>query len=140
MTEEYITQFSEGNEGTFTKKLSQDFSRTESPVLGALPKPDEFLLNPQLRTCSVSVPGTSLNNDSENREPTSDCSLKDPYREVEFSACRTSNLTDPDPEETAHMVTIVQEEIPQCSPGTSSGKQKKSSCTSQPQFRSEFTP
>ena len=39
-----------------------------------------------------------------------------------------------------HMVTRVQEEIPYCSPGTSSGKQKKARSTSQPQFRSENTP
>ena len=38
-----------------------------------------------------------------------------------------------------HMVTAVQEEIPSCSPGNSSGKQKKTSSTSQPQFRSEKT-
>ena len=37
------------------------------------------------------------------------------------------------------MVTGVQEEIPYCSPGTSSGKQKKARSTSQPQFRSENT-
>ena len=35
------------------------------------------------------------------------------------------------------MVTGVQEEIPYCSPGTSSGKQKKARSPSQPQFRSE---
>ena len=38
------------------------------------------------------------------------------------------------------MVTAVQEEIPYCSSGISSGKQKKARSTSQPQFRSENTP
>ena len=38
------------------------------------------------------------------------------------------------------MVTAVQEEIPYCSSGISSGKQKKASSTSQPHFRSENTP
>ena len=37
------------------------------------------------------------------------------------------------------MVTAVQEEIPYCSSGISSGKQKKARSTSQPQFRSEST-
>ena len=37
------------------------------------------------------------------------------------------------------MVMRVQEEIPYCSPGTSSEKQKKARSTSQPQFRSENT-
>ena len=38
------------------------------------------------------------------------------------------------------MVTGVQEEIPYCSPGSSSGKQKKAHFTNQPQFSSENTP
>ena len=38
------------------------------------------------------------------------------------------------------MMTATQEEIPYCSPTTSSGKQKKARSTSQPQFRSENTP
>ena len=59
MTEEYISQVSEEKEGRFTKKLSQEFSRTESRFLGALSKLDEFPLKPQVRTCSGTVPGTS---------------------------------------------------------------------------------
>ena len=39
-----------------------------------------------------------------------------------------------------HTMTATQEEIPYCSPNTSSGKQKKARSTSQPQFRSEKTP
>ena len=39
-----------------------------------------------------------------------------------------------------HTMTATQEEIPCCSPTTSSGKQKKTRSTSQPQFRSENTP
>ena len=38
-----------------------------------------------------------------------------------------------------HTTTATQEEIPYCSPTTSSGKQKKACFTSQPQFRSENT-
>ena len=38
------------------------------------------------------------------------------------------------------MTTETQEEIPYCSSGTSSRKQKKARSTSQPQFRSENTP
>ena len=38
------------------------------------------------------------------------------------------------------MVTAVQEQIPYCSSGISSGKQKKARSISQPQFRSENTP
>ena len=102
ITEEYIAQISEEIEGRFTKKLSQDISRTESRILCALSKLDEFLLNSQVRTCSVAVPGTSRNNNSENQEPTGDCSQNDPHPEVEFSACRTSSLTDSDPDKISH--------------------------------------
>ena len=38
-----------------------------------------------------------------------------------------------------HMVTGVQEEIPNCWPGTSSGKQKKAHPASQPHFRNDNT-
>ena len=66
---EYISQVSEEIEGRVTKKLSKEFSRTESRILGALSKLDEFLLNPQFRTCSVAVPGASRNSNSENGNP-----------------------------------------------------------------------
>ena len=36
-----------------------------------------------------------------------------------------------------HKMTATQEEIPYCSPSTSSGKQKKARLTSRPQFHSE---
>ena len=58
INEEYITQISEEIESRVTKRLSQEFSRTESCILGALFKLDEFLLNPQIRTHSGTVPGT----------------------------------------------------------------------------------
>ena len=61
INEEYITQVSEGIEGRVTRKLSQDFSRTESSIFGALSKLDEFLLNPQIRTHSETIPGTFRN-------------------------------------------------------------------------------
>ena len=43
---DYITQVSEEIEGRVTKKLSQEFSRTENRILGALAKLDDFLMNP----------------------------------------------------------------------------------------------
>ena len=36
MAQEYISQVSEEIEGRITKKLSEEFSRTESRILGAL--------------------------------------------------------------------------------------------------------
>ena len=69
VAQEYISQVSEEIEGRVTKKLSKDFSRTESRILGALSKLDEFLLNPQVRTCSVAVPGTSNIQEQRLRKP-----------------------------------------------------------------------
>ena len=92
MAQEYISQVSEEIEGRVTKNSSKEFSRRESRILAALSKLDEFLLNPQVRTCSVAVPGTSRNNDSENREPTGDFSLGDPCPEAVFSAYHSSDL------------------------------------------------
>ena len=59
LTQDYISQVSEEIEGRATKKLSKEFNQTESRILGALSKLDEFLLNPQVRTYSVAVQGTS---------------------------------------------------------------------------------
>ena len=72
ITQDYISQVPEEVEGRGTEKLSKEFSKTESRILGALSKLDEFLLNPQVRTCSIAVPGTSRNNISENQETTGD--------------------------------------------------------------------
>ena len=153
LTQHYISQVSEEIEGRLTKKLSKEFSRTESRILGALSKLDEFLLNPQVRICSVAVPGTSRNNNSGKRETTGDRSSDDPYPEVGYFSYHSGHLNSPETENHPHMVTgateeirqhshmttETQEEIPYCSPSTSSGKQKKVRSTSQPQFRREKT-
>ena len=87
-TEDYIAQVSEKIEGRIAKKLSQEFSRTESRILGGLCKLDEFLLNPQIRTFSGTTPGTFRNSDVENQEPSGYRSQNDPHPKLEFSACR----------------------------------------------------
>ena len=102
LTEEYNTEVSEEIEGRVTKKMSQDISRTESRILSVLSKFDESLLNPQVRTCSGTVPGLSRNNYFENREPSGDRSQNDPYPEVELSVRLASNSADSDQEETSH--------------------------------------
>ena len=140
MAEKYITQVCEENEGRVTKKLFHEFSRTESRILGALSKLDEFLLNPQVRIHSVAVPRTSKNINSENQEPTGDRSLNNTCPKVMFSACHTSKLNDSEQGETRHMVTEVLEETAYCSLETPSGDQKKARSTSQPEVGSENTP
>ena len=98
INEENFTQVSEEIEGRVTKKLSQEFSRTESPILGGLSKLDEFILNSQVRVQSGTVRGTSRNMNLENQEPTDDRSQNDP--EVDTSIYRSTQSMDSDPEET----------------------------------------
>ena len=105
LTQEYISQVSEEIEGRVTKKLSKEFSKLESRILGALPKLDEFLLNPQVRTCSVAVQGTSGNANSENRETHGDRSSNDPYPEVGCFPHHSGQLNSPETETISHMVT-----------------------------------
>ena len=148
ITQDYISQVSEEIEGRVTKKLSKEFSKTESRILGALSKLDEFLLNPQVRTCSVVAPGTSRSNNLENQGTNEDRPSDDPGPEVEFASPISGAETNlhmvtgstREFRQHPHMAMETQEEIPYCSTSTSSGKQKKARSTSQPQFRSENTP
>ena len=105
LTQDYISQVSEEIEGRVTKELSKDFSKTESRILGALWKLDEFLLNPQVRTCSVAVQGTSRNATSENRETHGDRSSDDPYPEVGYFPHHSGQLNTPETKTNSHMVT-----------------------------------
>ena len=105
LAQDYISQVSEEIEGRVTKKLSKEFSKTESRILGALSKLDEFLLNPQIRTCSVAVQGTSRNANSENRETHGDRSSDDPYPEVGYFPHHSGQLNSPETETNSHMMT-----------------------------------
>ena len=107
--------------------------------MGALSKLDEFLLNSHVRTCSVAVPGTSVNSNSGNQELTGDRSLGDPCPKAVLSTYHSHYPDDPGQVTTHHMVTGateetrnrhhivtgVQEETRYCSPGFPSGKQKR---------------
>ena len=101
-TQDYISQVSEEIEGRVAKKLSKEFKRTESRILGALSKLDEFLLNPQVWTCSVDVPETSRNNNSQNRETTGDRSSGDRCPEVRYSSHHSGHLNSPEAEDNPH--------------------------------------
>ena len=130
--EDYITQVSEEIEGRVTKKLSQEFIRTENRILGALARLDDFLMNPLLQSHSRTTPETSRIVFSINQGTNEDDSQSDPHREA--------GLLNSGREERHDKVTGVHEEVMYCSPNTSSGKQKKNRSTGQPQFRSENTP
>ena len=113
INEKFITQVSEDIEGRVTKKLSQEFSRTESHVLGALSKLDELLLNPHTRTHSATVPGTFRNTNVENQEPNENRSQDDPHPEVGPSVCQSRHSSDSDPDEAPH--TCLYPALPEIS-------------------------
>ena len=104
LTQDYISQVSEEIEGRVTKKLSKEFSNTGSRILGALSKLDEFLLNPQVRTCSVAQ-GASRSANLKNRETQGDRPSDDPYPEVGYFSHHSGQLTRPDAETNSHVVT-----------------------------------
>ena len=57
--EDYKTQVCEEIEERVTKKLSQEFSRTENRILGAIARLDDFLMNPLLQGQSGTNPEMS---------------------------------------------------------------------------------
>ena len=103
LTQDYISQVSEEIEGRVIKKLSKEISKTESRILGALSKLDEFLLKPQVRICSVAVPGTSRNNTSENRETTGDRSSDDPCPEARYFSHHSGHFNSLEAENYPHI-------------------------------------
>ena len=111
INEEYITQVSEEIEGRVTKKLSQEFSRTESPILGALPKLDEFLLNLEIRTDSGTVRGTFRSTSVENQGTKEHDSRSDPHPQAGLFRSQTTQNSGP--EVARDMVTGVTGEIRQ---------------------------
>ena len=96
INEEYITQVSEEIEGRVTKKLSQEFSRTESRILCALSKLDEFLSNQQIQTHSRTVPGTFRNTNVENQGTNEDNSQSDPHPEAGIFCGHTTQNSVPE--------------------------------------------
>ena len=110
INEEYITQVSEEIEGRVTKKLSQEFSRTEYRILGTLSKLNEFLLNQEIRTHFGTVPGTFRNTNVENQGTNEDESQSDPHPEVGPSVCQSRHSIDSDTGEAHDTMTGVIEQ------------------------------
>ena len=89
--EEYITQVSDEIEGRVTKKLSQEFSRTENRILGALARLDDFLMNPLIQGHSGTAPEASRNVCGINQGTNEDDSQSDPHPEAGVSQSQTTN-------------------------------------------------
>ena len=137
LTQDCISQVSEEIKGRVTRKLSKEFSKTESRILGALWKLDEFLLNPQVRTCSVAVPGTSRKTNWENRETIGDRSTDDPYPEVGYFSHHSGQLNSPETETNPHtQVSALKQMMDKLIQGNSVRKYPTAS-TREPRFPSE---
>ena len=83
--EDYTTQVSKEIEGRVTKRLSMDLSRSESRILGALSRLDEFLLNPLIQGDSGSPPETSRNTLGTNQGTNEDDTHSNPHHETSIS-------------------------------------------------------
>ena len=148
--EDYKTQVSEEIEGRVTKKSSKEFSRTENCILGALTRLDDLLKNPLLQDHSRTTPEPSRNALSTNQGTNEDDSQNDPHPEAGLLHGQMTQNCGPENDHDMvtgateqignhHDMTGVHEEVTNCSPSTSSEKQKQDRFTSQPQFRSENT-
>ena len=76
--EDYITQVSEEIEGRIKKKLSQESSRTENRILGAVSHLDDFLMNSPIQGQSGTTPETSRNTYGAHQGTKEDDSQSDP--------------------------------------------------------------
>ena len=136
--EDYITHVSEESEGKVTKKLLQEFGRTENRISGALARLDDFLMEPLIQGRCGTAPETSHNAFGTNQGANEDDSQSEPHSEAGIFRSQTTQNSAPEVDH--DMLTGVHEEVTYFSPSTSSGKQKKNRSTSKPQFRGENTP
>ena len=105
------TQISEEIEGRITKKLSREFSRTESRILGALSRLDEFLLNPLLQGHSESAPDTSRNTLKISQGTNEDDSQVDLHPGARVSQSQTTQVFGPDDSYDTILAKIFEEQI-----------------------------
>ena len=116
----------------------QEFSKTEERKLGALARPDDFLMNLLIQGHSSTALHTSRHALSTRRETNGDDSGNDPHAKAGiFQNQMTQNSGS---EDSHDMVTGVHEEVTYFSSSICSGKQKKNHSTSQPHIHSENTP
>ena len=94
--EDYRTQVSEEIEGRVTKMLSQEYSRTENRILGALVRLDGFLMNPLIQGYSGTAPETSRNAFSMNQRTNEDDSQSDPHPEAGIFTNQTTQNSGPE--------------------------------------------
>ena len=92
---DYINQISEEIEGRVTKKLSQEFSRTENRILGTLSRLDDFLMNPLVQGHSGTAPETSRNAYGTNQGTNEDDSQSDLHPKAGIFCSQTTQNSGP---------------------------------------------
>ena len=107
-------------------------------MLGALLRPDDFLMNPLIQGLSGTTPETSRNAYGRNEGTNEEDSQSDLHPEAGVFPSQTTRNSGP--EIGRDMVTRVNKKVTFCSPCKISGKPKNNHSTSQPQFHSENTP
>ena len=78
------------------KKLSQEFSRIKSRILGALSRLDDFILNPLVQDYSGTTPETSRTTLVTNQGTNEDDSQCDPHPQVSLSQSQSTQSFGPD--------------------------------------------
>ena len=91
-----ITQASEEIEVIVGKKLSQKFSRSESHILAALSRLDDFFLNQLIQGHSGTAPETSRNTLHTNQGTNEEDSRSDPHPEAGVSQSQSTLNSGPD--------------------------------------------
>ena len=94
--EDYISQVSEEIEEKVTKKLPQEFSRTDNRILGALSRVDDFLMNPLIQGHSGTARETSRNTYSSNKGTNEDDSQSDFRPEAGIFHNQTTQNSNPE--------------------------------------------
>ena len=94
--EDYITQTSEDIECRVTKKLSQELSRRENRILGALSRLDGIVMNLLIQGHSGTAPETSRYAHGRNQGTNGDDSQSDPHPEAGVFQSQTTQTSGPE--------------------------------------------
>ena len=107
--EDYTTQVSEKIEGRVTKKLSQEISRIENRILGALSRLDGFLKNPVVQGHSGTAPETSRNAYDTKQETNEDDSQSVPHPEAGVFQSRMTQNSGPGDDQDTKLLPILEQ-------------------------------
>ena len=93
---DYITEVSEKIEGRVTKKLSEEFNRTENRKSSALARVGELLINPLIQRYLGTTPETSWNAFSTSQGTNGNDSQSDAHPEAGILHNQTAQISGPE--------------------------------------------